>query len=64
MFTTHYMLGETLTPSKVFTSLALLQAARLCVAEFLPLSVEFISEAYISCARIQVGVRVKLGVFS
>jgi len=53
MFTTHYMLGETLTASKVFTSLALLQAARLCMAEFLPLAVELLSEAYVSCMRIQ-----------
>ena len=55
MFATHYMLGGTLTASKIFTSLALLQAARLCVAEFLPLAVEFLSEAYVSCSRIQVG---------
>ena len=48
------MLGETLTATKIFTSLALLQAARLCIAEFLPLAVEFISEAYVSCMRIQV----------
>lgn len=58
MFTTHYMLGGTLSASKVFTSLALLQAARLCIAEFVPLAVEFLSEAYVSCARIQVGTNI------
>ena len=54
MFTTHYMLGETLTAKKVFSTLALLQVLRFSLAIFLPMAVQTIAEAKVSCTRIQV----------
>ena len=55
MFATHYMLGETLTVSKVFSTLALLQAVRVGIAEMFSSAIQCSSEANISCGRIQVG---------
>ena len=48
------MLGETLTAKKVFSTLALLQVLRFSLAIFLPMAVQTIAEAQVSCTRIQV----------
>ncbi|XP_065071380.1 ATP-binding cassette sub-family C member 4-like isoform X2 [Rhopilema esculentum] len=53
MFTTHYLLGETLTQKKVFSIIALLQVLRFHLNLFLPIAVQCGAEMVVACSRVQ-----------
>lgn len=53
IFALHVLLGGTLTPKNVFTTMTLLNIVQFILAKHLPNSVMGLCECYISCKRIQ-----------
>ncbi|XP_019626252.1 PREDICTED: multidrug resistance-associated protein 4-like [Branchiostoma belcheri] len=52
-FVTYTLLGNTVTPSKVFTAIALYNVLQFTLLKFVPLAVQFLSEVLIAIRRIQ-----------
>ncbi|XP_078667892.1 ATP-binding cassette sub-family C member 4-like isoform X2 [Branchiostoma floridae x Branchiostoma belcheri] len=52
-FVTYTLLGNTVTPSKVFTAIALYNVLQFTLLKFVPLAVQFLSEVLIAIHRIQ-----------
>eukprot|EP00899_Mesostigma_viride_P029749 jgi/Mesvir1/995/Mv17535-RA.1 len=52
-FGTLVAIGEQLTPAKLFFTLALFSLPRLSMGSFFPVAIEKISEAYVTCSRLQ-----------